>query len=270
MSDTLKAMSKKPDSGLSLDSFLAPRAAVDLSTIEDHDGLPENFKATRAFRLVVDRYHYARNVQAALMLVTGAHGAGKTTALRYIAHNDDVLFWECRPSYQAKHLLSDIAKKLGISAGTGWQMQTSIVVDQLSGEPRVFVLDEAQRLNYDGMDLLKYLADQSGSTFILSASPSLEKRIDRWPDIASRCTVRVRVSTMGIEEFTGLYKDDGFSLESLTEIHKLTDGVMRTLKALLREIDTHIAAFNERSGQTKSRADLQPGHIRLIAEKVIG
>jgi DNA transposition AAA+ family ATPase len=259
-------------SELSLDRFLAelrPRRLVDLSEIDD-SALPPNFKPTRAFRMVVDRYSYAKSVTAPLALVTGAHGAGKTTALKYISHHDDALLWECRPSYQAKHLLRDIAEKLGINAGTGWQMQTSIVVDQLTSAPRMFILDEAQRLNYEGMDLLKYLADQSGSTFFLSASPSLEKRIERWPDIASRCSVRVRVSTMKHEEFVELYQNDGFTLEALTEIHRLTSGVMRTVQALLREVDEHVTAYNQRSGEERARGDLQPGHIRLIAEKVVG
>lgn len=257
---------------LSLDTFLAelaPRRLVDLAELEDQ-GLPPDFKPTKAFRMVVDRYSYAKGVKAPLALVTGAHGAGKTTALRYIAHNDDALLWECRPSYQAKHLLRDIAHKLGINAGTGWQMQTSIVVDQLIAAPRMFILDEAQRLDYAAMDLLKYLADQSGSTFFLSASPSLEKRIERWPDIASRCSVRVRVSTMKHEEFVELYQNDGFTLEALTEVHRLTSGVMRTVQALLREIDEHITAYNQRSGQDRKRSDLQAGHIRLIGEKVVG
>lgn len=263
----------KKGKSLDLTTYLetvAPRREVDLTLQFNEGGLPTGFKPTQAFRSVIDRYHYARESKAALALITGAHGAGKTTALKYIAHHDDVLFWECRPGYQAKHVLSDIARRLGINAGTGWAMQTSIVSEQLATSPRMFIFDEAQRLNYDGMDLLKYLADQSKSTFVLSASPSLEKRIDRWPDISSRCTVRVRVSTMSSAEFIELYQNDGFSLEALTEIHRLSGGVMRVVQALLGEIDTHLAAFNERSGLERGKAELEPGHIRMISERVVG
>jgi DNA transposition AAA+ family ATPase len=214
---------------------IVPRRLVDLQLSYDKDGLPERFKPTTAFRLVVERFHYAREVKAPIALVTGAHGAGKTTALRYIAHHEDVLFWECKPGYQEKHILSDIARKLGISVGDGWAMKTSVTVDHLTASPRTFILDEAQRLNYNGLDLIKYLADQSGSTFVLSSSPSLEKRIDRWPDIASRCNVRLRVTTMSAEEFVELYQTDGFTPEALVELHRLSNGVMRTVQALLRE-----------------------------------
>jgi DNA transposition AAA+ family ATPase len=249
---------------------VTPRQMVDLSVRFEESGLPANFKPTLAFRTVVERFNYAREVKAALALITGAHGAGKTTALRYIAHHEDVLFWECKPGYQAKHVLLDIAQRLGINTGQGWQMQTSITAEQMAENPRIFLLDEAQRLDYAGMDLLKYLADFSGSTFVLSASPSLEKRIDRWPDIASRCSVRARVATISAEEFVELYQADGFTPETLVELHRLSKGVMRTVQALLREIDMHLAAFNERSGLNRTRKDFEPGHIRAIAEKVVG
>jgi len=78
---------------------LEAKRPLDLSAIEDDKGLPAQFKPTTAFRLIVDRLEYAREVKAPLALVTGSHGAGKTTALRYYAHHEDVLMWECRPSY---------------------------------------------------------------------------------------------------------------------------------------------------------------------------
>jgi len=162
----------------------------------------------------------------------------------------------------------DIARHLGISAGMGWQMQTSIVADQLRANPRTFLLDESQRLSYAGMDLLKYLADASGSTFALSASPSLEKRIDRWPDISSRCTVRVRVTTISVEEFVELYQNEGFGKASLLELYRLSGGVMRTLLAILREIDIQLGIYSERSQSKASRKDLAPAHIRIFAGRV--
>jgi len=168
--------------------------------------------------------------------------------------------WECQPSYHEKHLMRDLVRYLSISTGMGWQVQTSIVADRLKASPRTFLLDEGQRLSYAGMDLLKYLADASGSTFALSASRILEKRIDRWPDISSRCTVRVRVDALDSEEFLKLYQDDGFTTEAVLELHHRSGGVMRVLQALLREIDA----------QPTARGDLTSAQVRLIAERVRG
>lgn len=239
-------------------------------TATDERGLPEDFKSTKAFGLVVDRIAFAHRIRACLALITGAHGAGKTAAMRYYARQEDVIYWECRAGYRPKHVLGDIAQALAINAGSGWSLQTSVVTQQLAEHPRLFLLDEAQRLNYESLDLLKYVGDNSGSTFVLAASPSLEQRIERWPDIASRCPVRAHVAPMDLSEFLELYGDEGFEEEALAEIHRLTRGVMRSVKALLRVIDEELIEFNARSGTGVDRSSLAAGHVRMLAERVVG
>ena len=243
---------------------------LDLSKL-DTSGLPLNFKPTTAFREVIEAIEYARERRKKLALVTGSHGVGKSTSLTYYAQKRAAVFWECPPGYQPKHVLADIAKYLGISTGTGWRMQTSIVIDQLRADPRIMILDEAQRLNYDGFDLLKYIADQSRCTFIFSSSPSLAKRIERWPDIASRCGVRVDVKPMTLDEFIELYQGEKFALAALEEMHRLTGGVMRVLQDLIEQIDIDIAVWNGLEGkQQVSRGDLLALNVRESAEKVVG
>ena len=229
-----------------------------LRELDDNPPCP-SLKTTIAFQKIVDGLEYAQSVKAPLALVIGAHGGGKTTAFRYYAQHRRVAMWECQPGYHEKHLMRDIARSLGVKVGMGWQMQTSVVTDQLRENPRTFLLDEGQRLSYAGMDLLKYLADQSGSTFALAASPSFEKRVNRWPDISSRCTVRVRVEILSSEEFFKLYQTEGFSTEAMLELYHRSGGVMRVLEALFREIDRqHVA-----------RGDLTPADIRSITERVV-
>lgn len=259
--------------GLPLDSLERalgrPPSCAAFSAV-DEEGLPHDFKATKAFALVVDRIAFAQRIGACLALVTGAHGAGKTAAMKYFARQENVVYWECRAGYRPKHVLADIAQSMALSAGSGWRLQTSVVTEHLAEHPRLFLLDEAQRLNYESLDLLKYVGDNSGSTFVLAASPSLEKRIERWPDIASRCPVRAHVAPMELSEFMELYRDEGFSEGALAEIHYATKGVMRTVKALLRVIDEEMQEFNARTGGEATRASLGAGHIRMLAEGVIG
>lgn len=231
--------------------------------VEDTHGLPAGFRPTVAFSTVLERVQYARKIRTPLALVTGAHGAGKSTALRFYAQQQGVRYWECPPRYEARHVLADIAQRLGISAGTGWRMQTAVVVEQLREEPGLFLLDEAQRLDYEGCDLLKYIADQSESTFVLAASPSLEQRIRKWPDIDSRCGVKARVSAMTLEEFTHLYAVDGFNAEALAEMHRVSKGIYRNVKYLLAHL---FEAMNEVPGFTPTK--VTPGHVRKLAEKV--
>lgn len=227
-------------------------------------GLPEGFKLNSTFKAIVKHLEYSWRVQAALALVTGAHGAGKSTAIRYFARQQGVLYWECPPKYQAKHILADLAAQLGISTGHSFRMQTSVVVAQLQSDPKLVILDEAQRMDYDAIDQLKYLADNSGSTFVMVASPSLEQRIERWPDISSRCSVKLRVSAISLEEFILLYGVDGFSTATLKEMHKQTGGIYRKITSLLKHLGE---AIQSTPGMTVD--SLTPAHIQFVAEQVM-
>lgn len=266
------AAEPEADGAGDLDSFiesLRRSQTIDLSDLSGDD-LPPNFKRTQTFQTVVQTIDRARKLEVALALITGTHGAGKSTAVRVYGRKESIKSWECGPGYHEKHLMRDIIRELGISAGEGWFEQTSIVADQMRAHPRTVVLDEAQRLNYAGLDLLKYLADASNSTFVLIASPSLEKRIDRWPDIKTRCTVRAHVAYMDIKEFSTLYKADGYTADALGELHKLSKGVMRTIAAIMRQIDAEIEFHNTRTKGQLEHKKLTVQHVRRIAKKVVG
>lgn len=238
---------------------------LSLSHLDLHaKGLPEGFKMTSTFKEIIQHLRYAWKVQAALALLTGAHGAGKSTAIRYFAQQQGVLYWECPPKYQAKHILADLAAKLGISVGHSFRMQTSVVVAQLQSDPKLIILDEAQRMDYEAIDQLKYLADNSGSTFVMVASPSLEQRIERWPDISSRCSVKLRVSAIPLDEFIGLYQPDGFTPATLKEMHKVTGGIYRKISSLLRHLQE---AIETTPGMSLDQ--LTPAHIQFVVGQVM-
>lgn len=238
---------------------------VDLTAYEDStsDLLPTSTMETIFYRI-----DQARKLRVPLALVTGSHGVGKTTSLREYASVANLLMWECRPGYQARHVLSDVAERMGISAGHGWRTQTSIIAEQLRAHPRTIILDEAQRMNYDGFDLLKYLADTGQSTFVLSASPSLERRIDKWQDIASRCPVRVRLAPMTAAEFAELHDDSGFGRDTLIAIHEASAGILRRAQWLMLHVDEAIEV-NRADDEAISRTSVHPQHIRAIAEEVL-
>jgi DNA transposition AAA+ family ATPase len=248
---------------------------IELATANQIDLLTANIAApelliTTTLATITHRINQARKMQVPLALITGAHGVGKTTSLRNYATTEHLAMWECHPSYRAKHLLNDISKKFGVGTGIGWRLQTSIVLDQLIAHPSCIILDEAQRLNYEGFDLLKYLADGSKSTFVLSASPSLSKRIDRWPDIASRCSVRVQVAPMALEEFAQLHSDSRFAYETLVAIHEASDGIFRRAQWLMHHIDHGIKITLKDNPNSKlNRMSIHPDHVKSIAKEVL-
>lgn len=80
--------------------------------------------------------------------------------------------------------------------------------------------------------------------------------------------VRVEVKGMELEEFVELFQTDGWSLETLTAIHRESRGVLRTIRAMFLVIDDYIARLREQKVEAK-RSDIAPQHVRLIAQHVV-
>lgn len=139
-----------------------------------------------------------------------------------------------------------------------------MLVGYLREHAHTILIDEAQRLDYRALDMLKYIADSAKVTIVLLGSPWLDGRIDRHTDIASRAHVRVRVKELELDDFLVLYVNDGYSTKTLKAIHGATKGVMRSITALTRHLD---AALSEQQGMT--RAELTPGHVRAVASEVL-
>ena len=229
------------------------------------DGLEVAPRLTTSFRRALGRMEYAVQRKSPLALLVGTHGGGKTTAARvFAASRKDALFWEVPPGYDEKRLMADLCAKLNITAGEGYHVRTQVVVDHLSEHPRVLMLDEAQRLNYRVLDLLKYVADRSRSTVILIGSPWLEQQLERRTDISSRVWVRARVEPLGLDEFRELYKGEGYTPAVLDELHALTGGVLRVLTALLTHLE---AALSHQKVLT--RETLTVAHVRRASETVL-
>ncbi|BDP42884.1 hypothetical protein DAETH_28530 [Deinococcus aetherius] len=225
--------------------------------------LPANFKLTSNFREIVGKIQLAWSLHDTFCLITGANGCGKSTAVAFMAQQEGVLLVHVQPKYQPKHLVDKFAELLGVNAGSGWRAQTSVVVSQLREDPKLIILDEGQRLDYDCLDTLKYIGDESGCTFVLVANVNLERIIEKNPDIDSRVGTRVRVGSMTLEEFVRLYQPDGYAEDVLGEMHKLTSGVYRRLDRLLSKL---VVAMEEAG---LSPAELKIGHLRHLVKEVL-
>lgn len=261
---------QKVDLGAYIREAEKRRFALDLARLEAAPGTPDGFRPTKTFNDIVAAIAMGKRISANLVLITGLNGAGKTTALKvYAEATDDTYRWEAPAGYNAKSVLRDILRLLPVTVGEGWRLQTSTAIQYLQKRPLTFLIDEAQRLDYQSLDLLKYVADNTGSMFVLSASPSLATRIDKWPDISSRCPVRVEVTAIPLEEFVELWQNEGWSMEALEEIHKLSRGVMRTIAALFRVLDDYRVAVASTTDQTVPRGVFGPDHVRRIAAGVV-
>ncbi|GBF05879.1 hypothetical protein DAERI_060139 [Deinococcus aerius] len=226
--------------------------------------LPPRPKLTKGLKHTLARMKYAVESGSPLMLVVGTHGGGKSTAAKLFAEGQGGLYYEVPPQYRAKDVVADLCRRLGISVGEGYRLRTEVLVDFLRQHPRPILLDEAQRLKYEALDQLKYIADRAGVTVILIGSPWLENVVRRHSDISSRVWVRVEVEPITAEEFRRVYRPDGYPDPVLDAVHGVAEGVMRRAAAMLSHLD---AALAHHRGMT--RAELTPEHVRAAAEVVL-
>lgn len=261
---------------LTLNQAIAQSHVVELPQERSSNGLPKGFKKTKTFGDILETIEYGRSVYVPLMLITGAFGVGKTETLKYVCNKAEMSYWEAAPKTDLKDLAYTVCDLIGVTTGTSWRVQTSVAVSRLREFPMCIAIDEAQRMNYDCFDWLKYVSDQSKNhvtgtraSFILSGSPSLEKRIDKWPDISTRCAVRKHVGPLELAEFLRLYKHDGFDEATLREIHRVSKGVLRVIQHILSAFAKAQHLYKQETGKTIGNAVFTKEDVNTAAERIV-
>lgn len=237
---------------------LAPALAADLPATPA-------VLSTPAVRHILNRITYAVKRKSPFCLVAGKQGIGKSTSFKlYGATNPRAVLLEVPPEFNAREIVGRLCETLNIDAGEAWRVRTSVLIAHLRDHPRTVLLDEAHRLDYKALDMLKYIADQSGVTFVLFGHPHLERVIDRHSDIKSRVWVRASPQPIPVADLLNLYKPHGYSDKTLRAVHDVTGGIMRSVVALLEHLDEGLKSV---PGMT--RADLTPDHVRGVKDEVL-
>lgn len=225
--------------------------------------LPDVIRPSPALLEIKQRVEIAVRENKRLVLIPGAYGCGKSTALMLLAQKPSYVYWEARAGYSPRDCMADILQQLNMRVGEGWRQRTDTLTRHLQDYPRTLLIDESQRMGWKTLDQLKFIADNAGITIVLSGGEQLEKTVDKYGDIASRVGKRIRIAPLTREDFARLYADDGYPPKVLDAIVDTTKGVYRRIRNVLDDIDLALAD----SGQT--RAELTPAHVRAIADEVL-
>jgi len=117
--------------------------------------------------------------EADIAVIIGDAGSGKTTALRrYAAESRSAILVEADPSFTKTTLMKAVARSLGIDTGGGQAAVIERIVEALSGRDTVLIVDEADYLSADSLELLRrVIHDKSGIGVVLVGLPKLEHNI---------------------------------------------------------------------------------------------
>ena len=177
---------------------------------------------------------------AAMGVVHGPAGLGKTYAVEQALARDRQVSvcWTAFPSRPTMRLVAAALFEQLTRAPAGRRSRftlTDELVEALRGRPRAVVVDEAQRLNTDCIEFLRYLHDHPDTRFalLLVGGDDAWAVLSREPMLRSRIYRRVALSPLTGPQVCGL----------MGSFHPIYDGVDPELLLL---VDDHFGHGNLR------------------------
>jgi len=172
----------------------APDLAVD--RFRHLAGLPEDVPVLETTGFKTTQYVARRAIaDGEIAAFTGRAGLGKSFAVDHaVRGSGSPWIWiQIGPAPRPKEVTARLLKDIfgSFQAGTLYEL-TDLLVAELTTEPRIVVLDDAQNLDKDGLDQVRLLHDLAASAFPLflvggegcadrlASDPQLADRVGGW------------------------------------------------------------------------------------------
>lgn len=163
-----------------------------------------------------------------IVLLSGAAGAGKTTALKhYVEETTGVIFItanSCMTSASA--ILGAITEKMGRTPKSKKQLLMKELVNALQGSNRLIIIDEADHLTFSALQALRNLNDEAGIGILLAGNDRIYNQMvcgvksSEFDQLRTRIFARPKVcNEYTIDEIKGIFGiDDLDSVKLLLEV----------------------------------------------------
>lgn len=149
-----------------------------------------------------------------IVLLSGAAGAGKTTALKhYVEETTGVIFItanSCMTSASA--ILGAITEKMGRTPKSKKQLLMKELVNALQGSNRLIIIDEADHLTFSALQALRNLNDEAGVGILLAGNDRIYNQMvcgvksSEFDQLRTRIFARPKVcNEYTIDEIKGIF-----------------------------------------------------------------
>jgi len=198
----------------------------------------ENFTTTGVAKQIFTICKVAAEGEAGIGVITAVSGVGKTLALKACVKGEfpNGIYLEinpgcCSPLWFCRAILHclrtgdwRIKHERGIEDEGVYTRAAAFnqIVQRLAGSHRLIVVDEAENLNLDTLNLLRQILDATGCNAVLAGRPPLLRLINQSVKVASiGGSVRGRVIIE--RQLTGLYQAPGggqwlFSIDDVIDV----------------------------------------------------
>ena len=177
-----------------------------------------------------------------LGVLPGQAGSGKSTALKkYRDENPgSVIYIEVDPGFNKNILMMEIARELGLDIKGNLYTLTSRIIQALRGRDMLVIVDEADYLSDNALELLRRIIhDKAETGVIVSGLPRLLSQLHNMRDDHAQFTSRVGVK----HNIKPLHRPDAQKViasvwpdlekTSIDCLVKLSSGSLRTLTLLM-------------------------------------
>lgn len=237
-----------------LDCIRAPEAA-------DADGIPGTAATMRAPSLRGRGFYSSADAvailgvcdrcqsDAAMGIIVGRTGFGKTYTLKQYARAQKVAYIECDDTMSSRDLVDAIERALGIPSGAGgtiWKHVNGIRDYLSSNSGYLLIIDEADKLvskyTQKKMEILRAIYDQADVGLVIAGEPKLEMQIKSYlARFANRVDFYASLHGLQASEVADYLKGCDIDETALAELKaracNVQTGCFRLLDRTLRNVD---------------------------------
>jgi DNA transposition AAA+ family ATPase len=142
--------------------------------------IDEKIYDTKVYR-VIQRILNRINIEKKIAVITSGSGAGKTKSLeQYCFYNPDAIFIRVNEVFTKKYLLQVIMRSVGAEYhGLNMAQMFESLSDYFTRNQRLFIFDEAERLDVSELELLRDFFDQGNISLCLVGLDTLRTLLKR-------------------------------------------------------------------------------------------
>ncbi|HUY26172.1 MAG TPA: ATP-binding protein [Candidatus Binataceae bacterium] len=177
-------------------------------------------------------------------IISGVSGAGKTTAVAWLANRVNVNAVHVRAIrvWTPLTMLESILFNLGIAPNRKCAHMVHQIVEGLATTGRSLFVDEADYLlkRPELVDILRDLHDLSTEPLILIGMADFLKNLDRWPQLKGRVGQKVEFlppDLSDVKEYVATCGEIDLSDDAVEWLHETHGGTMRSLEVGLEMIE---------------------------------
>lgn len=142
-----------------------------------------------------------------MMLLYGATGAGKTTALAYLLNRTNAIYVEASPSWTLHSMLATIMRALGAEPKGRAADMEAYIIDQMAIEGRPLFVDELDHMLLPGqsttlrmLECLRSLYDKSKMPVLMVGMDKIDRKIQLREQLKRRIFQWVKFEDLTLED----------------------------------------------------------------------